>query len=100
MLTSPHSSAWAGGAVSPVEAPHLRPGLAEAGIVGRDGEVAHEVQDVAATDGVTGDHGDDRLGDPPHEDLQVKDVEPADAALGHAVVAHVAVVAPDLLVPA
>src|SRR3954447_12862179 len=32
------------GAVAAVERPHAWPGLAEAGIVGRDGEIAHDVE--------------------------------------------------------
>ena len=49
-------------------------------------------------DRVTRDHGDDRLGEPADLDLEVEDVQPADAALGHLVVAEVAVVAADPLV--
>src|SRR5256885_6318794 len=37
------------------------------------------MEHVAATDGVTGDHGDDRLGEAPDLDLDIQDVEPADA---------------------
>ncbi len=87
-------------AVPPVEAPDLGPGLAESCVVGRNGDVADQVQDVPAADGVAGDHGDDRLGDAAHQDLEVEDVEAADAALGDLVVTDVAVVTPDLLVPA
>src|SRR4029450_12385910 len=53
------------------------------------------VQDLLAADGVAGDHGDHRLGQPADLDLQVEDVEAADA-----VFVDVAVLAPDALVAA
>ena len=83
------------GAEAAVERADPRAGLAEARVVGRDREVAHDVQHVPAADRVTGDHRDDGLGQPPDLDLEVEDVEPADA-----VVADVAVVAADPLVAA
>ena len=55
---------------------------------------------MAAADGVPGDHGDDRLGQPADLDLEVENVEPADPAPADLVVAEVAVVAADPLVPA
>ena len=58
------------------------------------------MEDVATPDGVAGDHGHDRLGNPSHEDLQVKHVEAPDPTLGDRVVTDVAVVSPDLLVAA
>src|ERR671910_1616181 len=53
------------------------------------------MEDVAAADRIAGDHRHHRLGQPADLDLEVEDVQPADAAL-----VDVAVVAPDLLVPA
>src|SRR4051812_14059344 len=47
--------------VPAVERPDARTGLPEAGVVGGDGEVAHHVEHVPATDRVARDHGDDRL---------------------------------------
>ncbi len=82
-------------AVAAVEAADRRTGLAEARVVGRDGEVAHDVQHVAAADRVARDHRDHRLGQPADLHLQVEHVEPADA-----VVVAVAVVAADALVAA
>src|SRR5262249_20869411 len=67
-------------AVAPVEAANARACLAKPGVVGSDGEVADDVQDVTAADGVAGDHRDDRLGRAPDLDLEVEDVEAADAA--------------------
>ena len=81
-----------------VEGPDPGAGLAEAGVVGGDGEVAHDVEDVAPADGVAGHHGHDRLGQPPDLDVEVGDQEPTDAPLAHGVVADVAGVAPDPLV--
>src|SRR5437764_652505 len=58
------------GAVASVERAAPGPRLPEAGIVGGDGEVADEVEHVAAADGLPGDHGDDRLGQPADLHLQ------------------------------
>jgi hypothetical protein len=58
------------------------------------------MEDVAAADGVTGDHRHDGLRQSPDLDLQVEHVQPADPAGRDRVVAEVAVVAADLLVPA
>ena len=88
------------GAVAAVEAADLRPGLAEAGVVGRDRQVADDVQHVAAADRVAGDHRDDRLRQAADLDLEVEDVEAADAPLGDGVVTDVAVVAANSLVAA
>ena len=88
------------GAEAAVEAADPGAGLAEDGVVGGDREVADQVQDVAAADRVAGDHRDDRLRQAADLDVQVADVEPADALLGDLVVADVAVVAADPLVAA
>ena len=58
------------------------------------------MQDLAAADRVAGDRGDHRLRQAPDLDVEVADVEPADALLGDLVVADVAVVAADPLVAA
>src|ERR671914_2859073 len=84
------------GAVAAVEAPDLRAGLAEAGVVGGDREVADHVQDVPTADRVAGDHGDDRLGRAAHLHVQVCHVEtPNLGAAGHVagVAAHALVAA-------
>ena len=88
------------GAVAGVEAADPWAGLAEAGVVRRDREVADEVQHLAAADRVAGDHRDDRLWQPADLDLQIEHVQPPDPALGDVVVADVAVVAADALVAA
>ena len=88
------------GPVATVEAAHLRSGLTEPGVVGGDAQIAHQMEDVAAADGVAGHHGHHRLGQAADLDLEVEDVQPADALPGHGVVPEVAVVTPDLLVAA
>ena len=70
-----------GSAEAAVEAAHAGPGLAEACVVGGDGEVAHDVEHMAATDRVPRDHRDDRLGRAPNLDLEVEHVETTDAVL-------------------
>jgi hypothetical protein len=65
--------------------PTRGPGLAEAGVLGGDGQVADDVQDVAAADGDAVDRGDDGLGDVADETVEGLDLE--EAALGGAVVA-------------
>ncbi len=57
------------------------------------------MEDVSTPDGVTGDHGDDGLGDASHQDLQIEDVEATDTTLGDGVVPDVAVVTTNLLIP-
>lgn len=83
------------GAKAAVEGADFGAGLAEAGIVGGDGEVADDMEDVTAPDGVAGDHGDDGLGEGADFFLKVEDVEAGDA-----VFADVAGVAADFLVAA
>ena len=77
-----------------VEAADPRPGLAEAGVFGGDGQVAHQMQHVAAADRPARDHGHHRLGQGADHALKVEGVEVVDA--GFVLVA--AVLAPDLLV--
>ena len=64
------------------------------------GEVAHDVEHVAAADRVARDHRHDRLRQPPDLHVQVGDEEAADAPLADLVVADVARVAPGPLVAA
>src|SRR5204863_9959885 len=54
--------------------------LAELRRVGRDAEVAEDVQDVAAADGVAVDGGDDRLGDVADHPVEVVELEDAGGA--------------------
>ena len=95
-LLRPDEARQQRGAVAAVEAPDLRAGLAEAGVVGGDREVADHVEHVPAADRVAGHHRDDRLRQPAHLDVEVGHVEAADArAAGHVagVAAHVLVAA-------
>ena len=95
-LLGPDEVAQQGGAEAAVPGADPRPGLAEAGVVGGDRQVAADVEDVAAADRVAGDHRHHRLRQPPHLHLQVGDVEAAErGALG-----DVAGVAADRLVAA
>ena len=83
-----------------VEGADLRADLAEARVVGRDREVADDVQHVAAADRVARDHRHDRLRQPAHLDVQVGDVEAPDAREAVALVLQVAGVAAHALVAA
>jgi hypothetical protein len=85
--------------VAAVERAHLGAHLAEPGVVRGDGQIADQVEHVPAADGVPGDHGHHRLGQPADLDLQIGDVEPADRAR-LAGVGEVAGVAPHPLVAA
>src|SRR4051794_23321317 len=91
-LLDAHVPSQERGAEAAVEAPNPRTGLAEDGVVSGDRQVADQMEDVAATNGVPGDHRDDRLGQPPNLDVEVADVQPPDSLLGDLVVADVAVV--------
>src|SRR5438093_4443978 len=62
-----------------VEAAHLRARLAEDRVLGRDREVAHDVEDVPAADRVAVDERDHRDRQRADEPLQVEDVEAGDA---------------------
>ena len=84
----------------PSKLPTRGPGLAEDGVVGGDREVADEVQDLPAADGVAGDRRQHRLRQAADLQVQVAGVEAADALAGDLVVADVAVVAADPLVAA
>ena len=78
-----------------VEAAHAGAHLAEDGVVGRDRQVADDVQHVPAADRVAGNQGNHDLRHGPNELLEVQDVEPRDA-----VPAHVPGGPPDALVAA
>ena len=71
-----------GRTVAAVEAADLGAGLAEDGVLGGDGQVADDVQHVAAADGVAVDEGDDDDGQRADEPLQVEDVEAGGAVRG------------------
>src|SRR3954464_13509844 len=86
------------GAETAVEAPDPRTRLPEDGVVAGDRQIADQVQDVAAPDGVAGDHCDHGLRQPPDLNVQVTDVESADPLLGDLVVPDVAVGSADSLV--
>src|SRR5690606_24506069 len=62
-------------AVARVEGADLRAGLHEAGVLAGDGEVADDVEDVAAADGPAVDGGDDGLRELPDAGLEVEHVE-------------------------
>src|SRR5512143_119783 len=78
-----------------VEAADFRPRLAEARVVGGDGEFADHVQHVAAADRVACDHRDHGLRQRADLPLQVEHIEPR-----HAVLADVAALAAHALVAA
>jgi hypothetical protein len=86
------------GAEPAVEAADPRSGLPENRVLGGDRQVADEVEDVTAADGVAGHGRDDGLRGAPHLHVQVAHVQPADPLLGDLVGADIAVVATDLLV--
>lgn len=81
------------GAEAAIEAADLGAGLAEARVVCGDGEIANDVEDMAAADGVACDHGDDGFGQGADFFLEIEHVE-----AGNAVAADVAGVATDFLI--
>src|SRR3954470_2716619 len=86
-LLLPHDAGQVRRAEPGVEGTHARAGLAEAGVLADDGDVAQNVQHVPAADGQAVDRGDDRLGDVADQLVQVADLE--HAALRGAVVARI-----------
>ena len=82
-------------AVAAVEAADFRPGLPENGVVGGNRQVADDVQDVPAADGVARHQRDHGLGHGANDALKLQHVEAR-----HAVIADVARVAAHLLVAA
>src|SRR5436190_9542906 len=99
-LLDPDVAGEQGRSEAAVEASDARAGLPEDGVVGGDRQIADEVEDVPAADGVPGDHRHHRLRQPADLDVEIADVEAADALLRDLVVADVAVVAADPLVAA
>src|SRR3954447_9230472 len=100
-LLLPHDGGQGRRAEPGVEGTHARAGLAEAGVLAGDGDVAQHVQHVPPADGQAVDRGDDRLGDVADQLVQVADLE--HAALRRPIVAglrallHVAAGAEGLL---
>ena len=84
----------------PSNEPTRGPGLAELRVLGRDRQVADEVEDVAAADGVARDHRDHGLRQAADLHVEVADVQAPDALLRDLVIADVAVIAADALVAA
>ena len=78
-LLGPHEVGEQAGAEAAVERADLGPGLAEAGVVGGDRQVADHVQHVAAADRVAGHHGHHGLRQAADLHVQVGHVEAADA---------------------
>ena len=91
----PHDAGEIAGAEAGVEGPHARTGLAEAGVVGGDRQVADHVQHVPAPDREPVDGRDHRLWDLADHAVELLDFEQA-AARGPVVAAA----APLLLVTA
>src|SRR5690606_6415674 len=83
------------GAKAAVEAADDGTGLAEDGVVGGDGQIADDVQDVPPADGVARHQGDNWLGHRADDALQLQYVAP-----GQAVLVDVARLAAYLLVAA
>jgi len=79
-----------------IEGAHFRAGLAKLGVVGSDGQIAHHVQHVAATDGIASHHGHHGFRAGADVALEVEHVEVVSAL----VIAIATVVATDLLVAA
>ena len=76
-----HDAGQIGAAEAGVEAPHLGARLAEAGVDGGDGEVAHHMQHVAAADGPAVDHRHDGFGQTAYLHLHVEHREAGRALL-------------------
>ena len=84
--------------VASVETPDLRAGLTKPSVVSRNGQIADQVEDVAAANGVPRHHGDDGLWDSTDQDLQVEDVQSTHPVARHFVITDVAIVATNFLV--
>lgn len=68
------------GPVTSIEGTDFGAGLSEFGIVGGDGEIAEDVQDMASADSPARDHGDNRLGTGADLPLKIQDIEPFGAS--------------------
>ena len=84
----PHDAGQVGGAEAGVETAHLGACLTEDGVLAGDGEVAHQVQHVAAADGVAVHHGYHGLGQTAYLHLHVEH-----AQTGHAGIVYIAAAA-------
>jgi hypothetical protein len=92
-LALAHHPGQVAGAEAAIEAADPGAGLAEHGVIGRQAEVAEQVQHLAAADGVARHQGDHHLGQAADQPLQVEHVQP-----GQALFVDVAAVAPHALV--
>ena len=66
-------------AESAIEAADFRAGLAELGVVRRDGEIAHDMEHMPAADSVSGNHRNDGFWQRAELALDVEDVQARDA---------------------
>ena len=94
-LALAHHPGQIAGAKAAIEAAHPGPGLAEDSILGRQAQVAEQVQHLAAADGIARHQGDHHLGQAADQALQVEHVEP-----GQAPVIQIAAIAAHALVAA
>ena len=84
-----------GAPVASIKGANFGARLSKHRVVGSNRKVAHHVQDMAAADGVAGNHRDHGLGQAPDLDLKVQHIQP-----WHAVIAHVTAVPAHHLVAA
>src|SRR6185437_5848467 len=94
-LLVPYHAGQIPGTVAAIKASHLRSALAEYGIVGGDGQIAHHMQHMTTTHREAGHHRDHRLGQGPDLLLQIENIQS-----GNPVVADISRLAPDPLIPA
>ena len=74
-LLLPDDAGEVTGAEAAIETPDLRAGLAEAGVVCGDGEIADDVEHVPAADRVARDHRHNGLGQRADLFLEIEDIE-------------------------
>ena len=77
------------GTIPPIERTDLGSGLTKAGVIRSDGEVAHQVQNVATTDRVSRNLRDDGLWQSPNLNLQIQHVETSYSVLGNFVITEI-----------
>ena len=70
-----HDTRQVHGAKAGVKTPHLGTGLAKNGALRGDGQVTEDMQDMATTNGIAIDLGDDRLGNLADHTMQVAHLE-------------------------